>query len=399
MTWLSDIILSHQELESPDSYWYWAALASISAVMKDQVWFNKFIYNVYPNIYVMLHGESGIKKGPPINMAKRFVKSVNNTKMIVGRASIQGALKKLGTAYTVPGQAKPINKSIGFWCASEFSSSLIDDPQAVKILTDLYDRNWNEGEWEQLLKLESFTLKDPSLVMLVATNEAMSEDFMNKIATKGGYIARTFIIHEPEATKINSLMYKPENMPDDSKSIEYLKKLSHLNGEFKISDDSRKYFDQWYRDFRFSIKGNKDPTGTLNRFDDSVWKVAMLISLASNPELFITQEAIEEAIVKCEKFVGSARKTTMGTGKSQWANEKALIINELVTRDTHMISFQQINKKYWMNASAQEWHDVGQSLEAAGIITVEQHGANAIWAMPAKVVEEWQHHLKGRIKK
>lgn len=397
MSWLTSIVEQHRELESPDSYWYWSALASISAVMKDQVYLNKQIYNVYPNIYVMLHGESGIKKGPPVNMAKKFVKAVNNTHLIVGRSSIQGVLKELSTAYTVPG-GKIINKSVGFFCASEFSSSFVDDKATVKILTDLYDRNWNEGEWKQLLKMESFNLKDATLSMLVATNQAMSEEFMDKIATQGGYFARTFVIYEREAEKINSLMFPLENPPEDNKSIEYLKEISKLSGAFHISNADRKFFDSWYKDFRSNIKGTRDPTGTLNRFDDSVLKVAMLISLANEPELIITRSSMEEAIAHCEKLVGNIRRTTLGTGKSQWAAEKALLIEELLKREGHAISRQQLNKKYWMNANVDEWDQVVLSLEAAGVLRIETHGHTILYVMPENVVQEWENHLKGKTK-
>src|SRR5215207_5222911 len=179
MTWLDELVNQHKELESPLSFWYWSALAAISAVMKDQVWIDRNIYNLYPNIYVLLHAESGLKKGPPISMAKQLVKAVNNTRIISGRSSIQGILKELGTATTVPG-GKMQMKSVAFICSSELSSSIVEDKVATTILTDLYDRQYNVGEWRSLLKMESFNLKDPTITMLTATNEAHSDDFFTR---------------------------------------------------------------------------------------------------------------------------------------------------------------------------------------------------------------------------
>ena len=145
MDWLQDLVNQHRELESPRSFWYWSAIAAISAVMKDQVWLDRQIYNLYPNIYVMLHAESGMKKGPPISMAKQLVRPVNTTRIIGGRSSIQGILKEMGTAYTQPG-GKVQTKSVAFIASSELSSSIVDDKVATKILTDLYDRQYNVGE-------------------------------------------------------------------------------------------------------------------------------------------------------------------------------------------------------------------------------------------------------------
>lgn len=303
MNWLQELVVQHKELESPQSFWYWGAIAAISAVVKDQVWLDRQIYNLYPNIYVMLHAESGLKKGPPISMARQLVKSVNNTRIISGRSSIQGILKKLGTAYTQPG-GKVVNKSVAFICSSELSSSIVDDKVATKILTDLYDRQYNVGEWQSLLKMEEFDLKDPTITMLTATNEAMSEDFFTRSAIQGGYFARTFIIYEKERQNINSLVYPLEHRPDYVNSSSYLKELVKLAGPFKPfasleKGDEFKYkkikhgreiwfngvgivYDDWYEDFveLIRVQETKDSTGTLNRFGDSVLKVAMLISLA-----------------------------------------------------------------------------------------------------------------------
>ena len=130
----------------------------------------------------MLHADSGLKKGPPVNLAKKLVKRVNNTRIISGRSSIQGMLKELGEGYSLPG-GQIVKKSVAFIAASEFSSSIVEDKAAMTILTDLYDRNWNEGEWT-LLKMENFTLKDPTITLLVATNGYTSMiSFRRKMST------------------------------------------------------------------------------------------------------------------------------------------------------------------------------------------------------------------------
>jgi hypothetical protein len=76
MSWLSELTKQHSEFESPLSFWWWGGVASISAVLKDNVWMDRYIYNLYPNVYIMLHADSGLKKGPPIAMAKKLVKPV-----------------------------------------------------------------------------------------------------------------------------------------------------------------------------------------------------------------------------------------------------------------------------------------------------------------------------------
>src|SRR5262245_28680614 len=97
MSWLNNLLDQHKEYESPRNFWLWSSLAAISAVVKDNIYLDKFLYKLYPNIYVMLHADSGLRKGPPVSMARQLVKEVNNTRIIVGRSSIQGILKDMGT--------------------------------------------------------------------------------------------------------------------------------------------------------------------------------------------------------------------------------------------------------------------------------------------------------------
>jgi len=415
MSWLADVVNQHKELESPKSFWYWGAIAAISAVLKDTVWLDRQIYNLYPNIYVMLHAESGMKKGPPVSMAKQLVKPVNNTRIIGGRSSIQGILKDLGTTQTMPGgKLLGGGKAVAFICSSELSSSIVEDKVATKILTDLYDRQYNVGEWRSLLKMETFELKDPTITMLTATNEAMSEDFFTRSAIQGGYFARTFIIYEKEEQTSNSLVYPLETKIDYKHLAEYLKELAKLAGPFKSiaqlhKDDEYRYrkvirgreiyfnevgirYDDWYTEFRVNSKNaeTKDPTGTLNRFGDSVLKVAMLLSLAHKPVLELTLAAMEEAIHECGKLLRNVQTTTLGKhGISNTSLLKTLIIMELLNREPHMVTRQMLMKKMWMHyENSEEFDAIMQSFDTTGMIVTSSVGNQILYTMPEEQAVE-----------
>lgn len=424
--WLDDFILSHSELESPINFWRWSALAALSAVVKDKVWLHRQIYDLYPNIYVMLHAESGMKKGPPVAAAKRLVSAVGNTKIISGRASIQGILKELGTARTEPG-GKVVAHSTAFICSSELSSSIVEDPAATKILTDLYDRQYNVGEWRSLLKMETFNLKNPTVTMLTATNEAMGEEFFNKAELQGGYIARTFVIYEKQRNKINSLAYPLTHAPNYTLFAEYLKELAKLSGPFEslasleksevhhipeqIGDrtiffsEAGYLYNKWYVEFQNQVQEQeiKDDTGTLNRFGDSVLKVAMLLSLARKPELIISGESMQEAISLCEKLVGGIRTATLGKkGISQSTQLKIMILNELINRENNQISRPMLMKKMWMHYSTEdEFNNIINSFIGAGLLQATHlPGSNIMmYYIPDKAAKEIKDYLAGKMGK
>lgn len=375
----------------------------------------------------MFHAESGLKKGPPISMAKQLVHNVGGTRIISGRSSIQGILKELGTAYTTENsKGKPIMKSVAFICSSELTSSIVEDKVATDILTDLYDRQYNIGEWRSLLKMESFNLKDPTITMLTATNEAHSTDFFGKKDIHGGYFARTFIITESRRNRANSLLVPLTNPPNYKESAEYLKDLSKLRGAFRplacrepseectVPYTSREsgelsYFtsagliyQKWYEDFIDVITAQevRDDTGTLNRFGDSVLKVAMLLSLARSPELIIDEQSMRLSIGHCERLIGNVREMTHGKkGLSDAKLIKGLIIKEMLNRETHQISRALMLKKFWSHyKDATEFDDIMESFHQAGMIKVESIGNQIIYTMPDNQVVELQRLFAGKNK-
>lgn len=400
MNWLTDILAQHREYESPKNFWYWSALAALSAVVKDNVWVERAgLYKSYANIYVILYADSGLKKGPPISMARQLVTLVNNTTIIYGRSSIQAILKKMGTTVSVPGGDIKSGSKV-FICASELAASLVDDPAALGILTDFYDRIFHFGEYESLLKMETFTIKDATVSLLGGINEAHANVLFTKRDIQGGFIGRCFIIHETNRQAVNALIDRPEIIPDYKKAAEYLKTVAKLRGPFKELSGTPvgEMYKSWYHANVAEIEksGMKDQTGTLNRYGESVMKVAMLLSLAEKPELEITEAAMELAIEHCKSLIGNVRKTTLSAGKQAFTEEKALLITELVNREPHIISQKMVNQKFWMRASLKDWNEVALQLEAAGIMQIETQGNQVMYVMTEHQAAQWKAHFGGK---
>lgn len=425
MSWLDDYVNQHNEFEAPQSFYLWGGLAAISAVVKDNIWLDAAgLYNVYPNIYVMLHADSGLKKSSAVNSARKLVtESIGSDSIITGRSSIQGILKKMGTSESAPGGVIKHNSAV-FICSSELTSSLVDDPVAAMILTDLYDRNYNDENWKSLLKMEQFSVGKPVVSMLTATTEASSSEFFEKSAIKGGYFARTFVIHESKRNRPNALLVPPKFKIDYKSSADYLRRLSKLRGGFKslgsrthTEDTPYKAYDkhanesfyytkagivyqEWYYDFLETMDAQevKDDTGTTNRFGDSVKKVALLLSLAKSDVLELTEETMYDAIKMCERLIGNVKKVTMGrNGTSSSAMIKGMIIFTLLERPEHKISRQMLMKKMMYHYSTEdEFNDIINSLHSAGSLMIEAYGNTMVYKMNDEQVKSHMNLLDGK---
>src|SRR6266699_2774571 len=145
ISWVQDLIEDNDAVETPRSWLYWSLMCCISAVAANAYTLRTLKGNLlyYPNLYVILMGESGLGKGYPINLARRLVIACDNTRVIAGRSSIQAIIKELATTRSSNG--KPvITDSRGFIVNGELSTAIIQDPDSLTILTDLYDRNYNK---------------------------------------------------------------------------------------------------------------------------------------------------------------------------------------------------------------------------------------------------------------
>jgi len=281
-----------------------------------------------------------------------------------------------------------------------------------------------------LLKQEVFTLDKPTVTMLTATNDAHMGDLIGKREISGGYIARTFVINAIERHRLNPLIIPLENPPDYDILAKFLKEASTLKGPFKemgslkagngydiqVKRNGRevfftpagKLYEDWYMDFYTRVDESlvKDETGTDNRFGDSVIKVAMLLAIAGGIDpgyLEINLQAMDEAIEKCGELLGAARKATYGKSQESEANKdaklKSILLRDLLNRPGHSITRVELLQKYMMEANAEVWENVINTLSDARVVYREQPFGEIIYRMPDDIVLRFQESFKEKGKK
>jgi hypothetical protein len=298
----------------------------------------------------MLLGESGLGKGFPINRAAQLVTNAGVTRVIKGRSSIQAIVKEGATAKTVEGKP-PINDSRMYIVNGELSSAIIADPDALQILTDLFDGNYN-SEWVNLLKGDGAEkLKKPYITALFGSSPAHFYDSIPQANIEGGYIGRNLIVYEEKRSQNVDLLSDDadDNKSDADKFDEYispkyiphLNKISSLKGQLVPTSDARELFNSWRRKWR----GNQtyDKTGFLNRVPDHVLKVSMCLTLANfDFDGEISQLAMEESIEKVTNLVYSSKRTVEGRGPDPMAASTKAVIDYLLAAENQEMTRKQL---------------------------------------------------------
>lgn len=346
MSLISEFLASTDDSESPASYFYWSFLSAIAAVTNNNTSIQRHYYRMSPNIFVLLFGKSGLRKGVPINLAKQLVEQTGNTRTIAGRSSIQAIVAQLGQAYTREGHT-PITDAIGFVSASEFASSLVDDDAALTILTDLYDGNYNK-EWKSnLVSRDSIKLKNVNLTILGGINSPHFKEAISQSNLQGGFIGRTFIIYETKKRRSNSLVYAPKVNLEEiiTYFLPHFIEISNIKGEFQWTIESGYFYNEWYNEFdKIEVEEN---TGTMMRLGDHVIKVAMLLAL-SQKRLTLELTDIEDSINACINFSANANRAASGnTNTSSLSPIVRKICEQLYKQSEHRMSRKQILQKLY----------------------------------------------------
>jgi hypothetical protein len=381
-SWLETLLSMTDEAESPAQYWRWAALTAISAVVKNNVSLNRHIYRLYPNIYVILVGKSAIKKGPPIALARNLVTRVDNTRVIGGRASIQGIVKELASTYTTS-KNRTITDNSGYIVSSEFASSLVEDPAATNILLDLYDGDYHKDGWKNTLKGSAQeTLVNPSITLLSGSNETNLKDIIGAKERTNGFVGRIFFIPASRRHTINSLVYAPKVGLDSALLSEYLKELAQITGEFEWSEKGGSFYDDWYRTLAKQIdEDDSDETGTTNRLGDHVLKVAMLLHLARCKSLVLEKRDIDDAIEACQPFIKAAADITLGQGTKKDKISPATLLKDILSAKDYTLSRETWARKHWRDISINEFDSLVDTLKQTKAIEKIVIAGEVYWRM------------------
>jgi hypothetical protein len=346
-SWIEDLIEENQSVETPLSWIYWSLMFCISSAAANAYTLRTLKGNLlyYPNLYIILMGESGLGKGYPVNLAKRLLQEANITRVIAGRSSIQAIIKEGATTRTEKGKALITDSRMAV-VNGELSTAIIQDPDSLTILTDLYDRAYNPS-WTNLLKGDGAEkLKEPYITCLFGSSPAHFYDSIPQANIEGGYIGRNLVIYEEKRSKdVDLLDSEKESINEDRftnyivpKYVPHLIKIS-LNKARLIPDETARHsFNTWRKEWRASQSQYNDKTGFVNRVPDHVLKVAMCLALSRyDNNTVIIESDVVEAIQKVSGLIYASEKAASGGGLDPLAAQTKKVVDHLIAASENQL--------------------------------------------------------------
>jgi len=363
-----NLLLEHTKpYESPESFWKWSAYCTVAAIMRDSCHIRQGDSNLYPNVYVLLLADSAVhRKGNPVRFCEKLTTKISNTKIISGRTSIQAILDELARGETHPKTGKTIKGGSALFSAAELSAGIVNDPEAIKILTDIYD--FKEEYTSRLRGTGTFHIKNICFTMMAASNESLLIDLYDEKARTGGLLGRTFLVKPNEFRQANSLFDFPDTTASMQRILDALLTISKLEGEMVISEAARKEYDDWYKPFRASQRNIKDRTGILGRIHTSILKLAMILCADHSLGLTIQKCHIEEAISEGMGLLPNYTQFVMSGGKSPISNIATIVLQQLFDTESHSLSRAYLLRLNWNEFDVETFDKFITTMEQAEML-------------------------------
>lgn len=355
------------ESEIPEIFHHWCFLSLVAATVQNRVWIPRFHSRMYPNLYLMLIGDSGCGKNTAIGLAQRLARELESQHAINlyrGKITAQALISRLGTP---PGE-KPRPSYI--WLATpELSMAVGDGDQArgfIKHMTELYEGDYDF--MEETRTRGTFCIKDPCVNWLAGTTPEWLVETVSRKDIQSGFFARAQPVWGEKSDKryVQPVIY-PRADEVWSGLQGRLNALSGLVGGFSMTKTARKVHEQWYLTRR---KPHREE-GTLPywaRQDDIVWKLAMLFSLCREPNLEIRAEDVERGIAysdSIKEFIPMLQEYTWQNKQTEMTDFVIAILRRSGGRTHHSKVLQKVHNR---GMSAPELELLMSSLEQQGRI-------------------------------
>lgn len=371
MDFLQSFLDYTSSYESPTEFFYYAAIAGVSAVLRDNCCMLLGDTKLYPNIYVLIVANPAMRKAKPLNSIIELVKSVNNTKIIEGRTSIQAVIQRLSEIERLK-DGKSIQHASGIVYSEELSALFTEDEATIPILTDLYD--FKSNYTSSLVTRSSVKLTNVVVSMLGASNEELLKPIFNNRAIYGGLLSRCLIVFGDRVRHRNSLMFEDPKKYDPTELQLCLKKISQLRGYFVMSQEAKVYYDKWYNEICPLLESKANKTGAEGRIHTHVLKMAMLLAAAEYQELKIDVPILEKAIDKCLGLFTNYRRLTLGIGQSKDKELQVIFLKclwEAGESKNYALSRRELCSKVLWDMSAEDVDRIERTLAEGNHISIK----------------------------
>ena len=369
-----------KDTEVPGLFALWAGISTISATLGRDCFVSQGHFVVYPNTYVVLvAGSAKCRKSTSINIASRFIESVNPKIKVLSQKMTPEAL--IGTLSGMMGgeEGSTIISAHAEGIAVVDELATMIDNNAFKsgmipILTKLYDCEDFQYETRGRGREE---VSNPCMSILGGSTLHWIKEAIPQVAIGGGFTSRVVFVYRDQVENLIPWPTKSDtNDKIKSDIIHDLNLIAKLRGPFAFDSEARKFYSTEYIRFinNSPFFENKNLAGYAGRRHIIILKLSMIVSASERDS-----RVVNEADVRVALNILTSAEETMPNVLAQISSEPIGDVCEeilQIIKHRRKVSRRELLQLMKHKLVARDMDVIIDSLAEMGVVQSELVGKN-----------------------
>ena len=315
--------------EPPQNYHIWTCLSVIGAALQRKVYLRWGFKTLYPNIYVVLIGPSGCRKGTAMNIGKDLLQEINGILMASESTTREALIRDMKDGITT--FTDPTDGMLKFHSSvTVFSEelSVFLGQQNIKFLADLTDWFDASDQWTYRTKGSG---TDKLVGVCVNILGATAPDWLRSIlpqeAFGGGFTSRVIFVVEDGKKQVVADPRIPIEVQQMRPALVHdLEMINSMAGEMTFSEEAMAIYAPWYEQ-QSKAPAIKDPhfAGYCERRAIHALKLSIIVSASRSNERLITGKDFQRALALLESVEPKMPRAFLGLGRAKYSEMTAQI--------------------------------------------------------------------------
>ena len=337
--WLTGYLEYTKNSEPPTIYHQWGAMAVISGALQRKVHLRMGFERIYPNLYVILVGNSGrTRKGVALDVAYKMLSTLATVSIAPESSSREAII--LAMKRSAQNFEDPITGTINVHCSiTAFPEELavLLGQGDIKLLANLTDWYNSKDEWSyETVGRGRDALQGVCLNLFGATAPDWIQSMLPQEAVGGGFTSRCiFVVAENKRATVPEHNLTNEEILLREKLARDLERIHQLKGQFQFDAEGRDAYMNWYieqdkalSDGRPAIEDRRF-AGYCERRATHLRKLMMIMSASRGDSLELTDIDFRRGVDILLKTEQKMYKTFGGLGTAPHSDIAEKVMNYL----------------------------------------------------------------------
>ena len=360
----------------------------IAACLQRKVSIPWGMFNIYPNLYIVLVGPSGCRKGTAMGPGLKMLNDLG-IKMAAEATTRESLIRELrktsNTSILADGTTVFLHSSLTIF-SQELTVFL--GYNNMQLMADLCDWFDCRERWTYRTK----TMGEDDIVgvwvnLIGATTPDLLQSTLPRDAIGGGLTARMIMVFASGKGKTVVCPFETSmERKLRANLIADLEQISMISGEYKVTDQFMEDWAIWYtaQDANPPFTDSR-LAGYMERRPLHILKLSMVMAASESNNLIITERHLARAVHILTSIEAGMGRTFSGIGKSKTSDVLTRVLGYIATMQT--VTMSDIMNQFYFDADLRDMNSVIETLRSMGAISIGTVGTKQIIKYTGKEIQ------------